>query len=105
MPSAATLTGFAHRRGGMRWLPMSLCSATPNEYMGETVTITSNILNCQVLVAKVYTTTTSYIGGCSTEDNGGTGIMLGIMSAPVGSPAAIAVAIGPAFCDAEFTPM
>jgi hypothetical protein len=55
------------------------------------------IPNYQVLVAKVYTTTTSYVGGFSTEDNGDTGIMLGITSAPVRSPAAIAVAIGPAF--------
>jgi hypothetical protein len=84
---------------------VSLSSATPKEYMGETVTITSNIPSYQVLLAKVYTTLTAYIGGFSTDENGGAEIMLKITSAPVGSPAAIAVAIGPAFCDAEFTPM
>ena len=83
---------------------ISLSSATPKEYMGETVTITSNIANYQVLLAKVYTNITVYIGGFSTDANGRAGIMLKITSAPIGSPAVVAVAIGPAFCDAEFTP-
>ena len=61
---------------------VSLSSATPKEYMGETVTITSNIANYHVLLAKVYTNITVYIGGFSTDANGRAGIMLKITSAP-----------------------
>lgn len=84
---------------------VSLSSATPKEYQGETVTITSNIPNYQVLLAKVYSSTTAYVGGFSTDANGATSIMLNITTAPIGSQATIAVAIGPAFCAASFTPM
>jgi hypothetical protein len=84
---------------------VSLSSATPKEYQGETVTITSNIPNYQVLLAKVYSTTTAYVGGFSTDANGSAVTTVSITTAPVGSQATIAVAIGPAFCAANFTPM
>jgi hypothetical protein len=84
---------------------VTLSLATPKEYMGEMATITSNIPNYQVLVAKVYTTTTSYFGGYSTDANGRFSNRFNIETALIGSPAFIAAAIGPAFCSAVFTPM
>jgi hypothetical protein len=82
---------------------VTLSSATPKQYMGETATVTSNIPNYQVLLAKVFTKTTSYFGGYSTDANGRFSEKVSIGTATIGSPAFIAVAIGPAFCDAEFT--
>ena len=84
---------------------VSLSSTTPKEYMGETVTITSNVPNYQVLLAKVYSTTTAYVGGFSTDASGSASIMVNITTAPIDSSATIAIAIGPAFCFAGFTPM
>lgn len=83
---------------------VSLSYPTPKEYMGETVTITSNVPNYQAVLAKVYTTGTSYDAGFSTDANGTLALMINITTAPIGQPARIAVAVGPAFCTATFTP-
>ena len=89
--------------GSLPWCSVSL-DPTPKEYMGEYVRITSNIPNYPVLLAKIYTTPAPYIGGFSTDSAGSASLLINITTAPIGSPDAIAVQIGPAACYASFTP-
>ena len=60
---------------------VSLSHPTPKEFMGEIVTVTSNIPNYQVVVAKVYSTTTSFDAGFSTDANGNSSLMIDITTA------------------------
>jgi hypothetical protein len=72
---------------------------------GETVTISSNISNYPVLLAKIYSTTTASVGGFSTDATGRSSIKVNITTAPIGSQATLAVTIGTAACSATFTPV
>jgi hypothetical protein len=80
-------------------------SSFPADLRGaQEATVTSNIPNYQVVLAKIYTTTTAYDAGFSTDANGHFALIFGVATASKGQTAFIAAAIGPAFCFATFTP-
>ncbi len=81
---------------------VTLGSNMPKGYSQDLLTVTSNVPDYQVLVAKIYATETIYIGGFSTDDNGAFSLIVTFPTAPLG-PGTIAVAIGPASCFVSFT--
>jgi hypothetical protein len=83
---------------------VTLSNPAPKEYMGETVAITSNVPSFQVLMAKIYTGTTAFVGDFSTDSSGRAVNTVSITTAPIGARAVIAVSIGPAFCYSGFIP-
>ena len=81
---------------------VTLATNMPKGYSQDILTVTSNVPDYQVLVAKIYATETIYIGGFSTDDKGGFSLFVTFPNAPLG-PGTIAVAIGPASCYVGFT--
>lgn len=82
---------------------LSVSSANPQGWMGETVVIRSNVPNYPVLLGKQWTAPPAYDGGFSTDATGQATLKINIETAPIGAPATIAVAVGSASCFATFT--
>jgi hypothetical protein len=81
---------------------VKLSTNMPKGYSQDLLTVTSNVPDYQVLVAKIYATETIYIGGFSTDTNGAFSLYVTFPNAPLGH-GEIAIAIGPASCYASFT--